>query len=122
MILFFYGVTALVSLLGGVVILSRSGAAHGRAIACGLISIAAIEVCHFIYYLSGSLSALQAASFFELASISFFIVSVMLMEKNISKRAQLVIWTRRGLTLICTLYGLTLFIYPEAYADITLIG
>ena len=64
------------SLLGGMIILSRSGATHGRAIACGLIAIAATEISYLIYYLRESLSALQAASFFELASISFFIISV----------------------------------------------
>jgi len=120
MILFFYGITALVSLLGGMIILSRSGASHGRAIACGLLAIAATEISYLIYYLRESLPALQAASFFELASISFFIISVISMERNISRKIQLVNWTRRGLILTCTLYGLTLLIYPEAYASIHL--
>ena len=116
MILFFYGLTALVSLLGGMVILSRSGASHGRAIACGLLSIAAIEISNIVFFLRDSLAAIQAASFFELASISFFIVSVLSMEKNISRKTQLTRWTRRGLTLICTLYLMALFIFPDAYA------
>ena len=127
MILFFYGITALVSLLGGMIILSRSGASHGRAIACGLLAIAATEISYLIYYFRESLPALQAASFFELASISFFIVSVISMERNISRNIQIVHWTRRGLIMVCTLYGLTLFIYPEAYAyipldDVVIIG
>jgi putative PEP-CTERM system histidine kinase len=120
MVLFFYGLTALVSLLGGMIILSRSGASHGRAIACGLLAIAATEISYLTYYLRESLSALQAASFFELVSISFFIISVISMERNISRKIQLVKWTRRGLILTCTLYGLTLLIYPEAYAYIHL--
>ena len=120
MILFFYGITAFVSLLGGMIILSRSGASHGRAIACGLLAIAATEISYLIYYLRETLLALQAASFFELASISFFIISVISMERNISRNIQIVHWTRRGLILVCTLYGLTLLIYPEAYAYIHL--
>ncbi len=120
MILVFYGITALVSLLGGMIILSRSGASHGRAIACGLLAVAATEISYLIYYLRETLLALQAASFFELASISFFIISVLSMERNISRKIKLVRWTRRGLILTCTLYGLTLLIYPEAYAHINL--
>jgi putative PEP-CTERM system histidine kinase len=116
MILFFYGITALVSLLGGMVILSRSGASHGRAIARGLLAIAATEVSYLIFYLRESLLALQAASFFELASISFFIISVISMERNISRKVQFVHWTRQCLIVICALYGLTLLVYPEAYA------
>ena len=98
----------------------RSGATHGRVIACGLISIAAIEICHLIYYTCEFLPALQAASFFELASITFLSCLFFSWRRTYQERAQLVIWTRRGLTRICSVYGLTLLIYPEAYADITL--
>jgi len=116
MILFFYGITALVSFLGGMVILSRSGASHGRAIACGLISIAATETSYIAYLLRDSLHALQSASFFELMSICFFIISVLSMEKNISRRTLLIQWTRRCLALVCSMYLIALFIFPDAYA------
>ncbi len=122
MILFFYGITAFVSLLGGMVILSRSGASHGRAIACGLLSIAAAEISYLIYYLRESLYALQSASFFELASVSFFIVSVLSMEQSLSRKTLLARWTRRSLALICCLYLLALFIFPDAYALIHIQG
>ncbi|HWR69395.1 MAG TPA: XrtA/PEP-CTERM system histidine kinase PrsK [Desulfomonilia bacterium] len=111
-----YSITVLVSLLGGMVILSRSGASHGRAIATGLLCIAATDLSYLVFLIRESLTAIQVASFFELASISCFIVAVIFMEKSLSKKRLLVLWTSRGLTLTCILYAVMLWIFRWDYA------
>jgi len=115
-----YGMTALVSLLGGMVILSRSGAPHGRATAFGLLSIAFLEFCYLAFSLTGTVLALRVASFFELSTISFFIVSALSMEKSISRKIRLVVWTRRSLVVMCMLYALALTSFPNAYARLNI--
>ena len=116
MTIFIYCITALVSLAGGMVILSRSGASYGRAIASGLLCIAATELSYLLFHVRESLTAIQVASFFELASISCFIVAVISMEKSLSKKTLLVLWTRRGLTLACFLYAIILWIFRWDFA------
>ena len=111
-----YCLTALVGLAGGMVILSRSGVSHGRAIACGLLSIAATELGYLVFHVRDSLTAIQVASFFELVSISFFIAAVMSMERNLAKKARLISWTRRGLALACLLYALALWAFRFDFA------
>jgi putative PEP-CTERM system histidine kinase len=118
--LLFYGMTAIVSLLGGIVILSRSGTHHGRAIALGLLLIALLETCYMVFYLRTSLLALQTASLLELAAISSFMVSVISMEKGILKKTRLINWMRRSFVLICILYSAALLSYPEEYARLNL--
>ena len=122
MVLLFYAVTALVSLLGGMIILFRSGVPHGRAIAVGLLSIASLEISYLVFSLWDTLSALQVASFFELSAISSFTVSVISMEKRLSRKAGLVTWTRRALILTCILYAIALVTFPDAYAEMHLSG
>jgi hypothetical protein len=111
-----YCLTALVGLAGGMVILSRSGVSHGRAIACGLLSIAATELGYLVFHVRDSLTAIQVASFFELVSISFFIAAVMSMERNLAKKTRLISWTRRGLALACLLYALALWAFRFDFA------
>lgn len=111
-----YALVALVGLAGGMVILSRSGASHGRAIACGLLCIAATEASYLVFHIRESITAIQVASFFELASISCFIVAVISMEKSLSKKTLLVLWTRRGLTLACLIYALVLWFFRWDFA------
>ena len=122
MVLLFYAVTALVSLLGGMVILFRSGVPHGRTIAIGLLSIASLEISYLVFSLWDTLPALQVASFFELTAISSFTVSVISMEKRLSRKANLVTLTQRALILICVLYAIALVTFPEAYAQMHLSG
>lgn len=113
---FIYSLTALVSLLGGMVILSRSGASHGRAIACGLLCVAGTELGYLLFHLRDSLAAIQVASLFELSSISCFIVAVVSMEKSLSRNRLLVLSTRRGLFLVCVLYAAALWFFRWDYA------
>ncbi|HPI93707.1 MAG TPA: PEP-CTERM system histidine kinase PrsK [Deltaproteobacteria bacterium] len=116
MTVFIYSFTALVSLLGGLVILSRSGASHGRAIACGLLCIAGTELGYLLFHLRDSLAAIQVASLFELSSISCFIVAVISMEKSLSGKRLLVLSVRRGLFVICVLYAAALWFHRWDYA------
>jgi hypothetical protein len=118
MILFIYSVTALVSILGGMVILSRSGASHGRAIALGLLCIGAAELGYLVFHLKDSLAAIRVASWFELSTICCFIVSVISMEKSLSKKTLLILWARRSLIFCCALYAGMLGIHPNAYASL----
>lgn len=111
-----YCITALVSLAGGVVILYRSGAEHGRAIASGLLCIAATVLGYLFFYAKESLAAIHVASFFEIASISFFIVAVMSMEKSLSKKTRLILWTRRSLTFACLIYAAILWMFRYDFA------
>jgi putative PEP-CTERM system histidine kinase len=120
--LFFYGVTAFVSLLGGIIILSRSGAYHGRVIAFGLLCIALLEICYILFYVREYAPALRAASVFELFIISAFTVSIITMEKGILRNTRRVTWLRRSLIAICLLYAAALFVYPVEYAFINLDG
>ena len=99
MIPLIYFMTALVSLLGGMVILSRSGASHGRSFACGLLCIAGSEGSYLLFYLRESLAAIRVASLFELCSIVCFIVAVVSMERSMAKKTRIILWTRRSLTV-----------------------
>jgi hypothetical protein len=92
MVLFIYSVTALVSILGGMVILSRSGASHGRAIALGLLSIGAAELGYLVFHLKDSLAAIRVASWFELSTICCFIVAVISMKRACEETRSS--WTR----------------------------
>jgi hypothetical protein len=118
MILFIYSVTALVSILGGMVILSRSGASHGRAIALGLLCIGAAELGYLVFHLKDSLTAIRVASWFEFSTICCFIVSVISMEKSLSKKTLLILWARRSLIFCCALYAGMLSIHPNAYVSL----
>jgi len=118
--LLFYGMTAFVSFLGGMIILSRSGAYHGRVIAFGLLSVALLEVCHILFYAKGYVPALRAASVFELFTISAFTISTISMERSILRNISLVNLTRRSLIFVCLLYTAALLVYPEEYAFVSL--
>lgn len=118
--LLFYGMTAFVSFLGGMIILSRSGAYHGRVIAFGLLFIALLEICYILFYIKGYVPALRAASVFELFTISAFTIFTITMEKGILRNIGLVNLIRHSLIFICLLYTAALLVYPEEYAFISL--
>ena len=120
--LFIYLITALISFAGGMVILARSGARYGRIVAFGLIFLAVFELCYFFTYLWNSFTPLRIASFFELACISAFILSVTSMETRLSQKSRVISWQKYSAITLCILFGAALGFVPEAYLTLSAEG
>ncbi len=113
--LFIYFMTAIISFIGGMVILARSGEKYGRTLALGLLFLSMFELCYMLNYLVNSSVLLRAASLLELACLCAFILSVTSMEMSLSRKKSLVSWTARGMIMICLVYGAYLIFAPESY-------
>ncbi len=111
--LLIFSVPALISLLGGVIILARSGARYGRTIAIGLLFLSFTETAYALFSLTDSLAFLRIASFFEASSTAAFLLSVTLMEKGLSKNRALIKWEQYLLSIFCILYGALVLYLPE---------
>jgi putative PEP-CTERM system histidine kinase len=98
--------SALVCLFGGVLILMRSGASAGRAIACGLLALTAVQVCSVVLLCNGiATTAASVSSLFELMVVCCLTVAMVLVERGISSRPSVVIAVVYGLAGLCFLYG-----------------
>ena len=107
-----FTVTAMVSLLGGMLVLSRSGARHGRAMAAGLLLLSGAEICYLLFLYQSSLAALAWATFFEMSCAGAFLVSVTSMEQRIGRNTRLITWELRLLVAACALYGVLALVSP----------
>lgn len=109
-----FSATAMISLLGGMLILSRSGARHGRAMAAGLLFLSGAEVCYLLFLFRSSLAVLAWATFFEMSCAGAFLVSVTSMEQRLTRNTRLIAWELRLLTAVCALYGALALFSPGA--------
>ncbi len=116
--LFIYFITTLISFVGGMVILARSGERYGRIVAVGLIFLAMLELCYLFNYLWSSVVFLRIASVAEIACISALILSVTSMEMRLSKKPGLASWQTRTALLACILFGAAVAVNPEAYLTV----
>ncbi|HNY64745.1 MAG TPA: PEP-CTERM system histidine kinase PrsK [Deltaproteobacteria bacterium] len=110
--LLIFSLTALISFLGGTVILTRSRARYGRTVAAGLLFLSLMEAFYGVFLITGSLTSLTAASFFEVACTAAILLSVTSMEANLAKNALLLRRERSLLILGCALYGLLAALFP----------
>jgi putative PEP-CTERM system histidine kinase len=107
-------VTVLVSFLGGMVILARSGARYGRTMAAGLIFLSLMEVFYLVFFITRHLAFLNIASFFELSCTSAILLSVSSMETSMAKNTVLVKGERTLIFLACLLYAVLVALFPDA--------
>ncbi|HOD69550.1 MAG: Globin-coupled histidine kinase [Deltaproteobacteria bacterium ADurb.BinA179] len=107
-----FSITALISFVGGMVILSRSGARYGRSMAVGLLFLSAAEIFYILTLHQDSIAFLRFASFFEMASAGAFLLSVTSMESGLSRSKPLILWERRLLVAACITYGALALSFP----------
>jgi putative PEP-CTERM system histidine kinase len=113
MVFLIFSTTALISFGGGMVILSRSGAAYGRTMAGGLLLLSIMEILYLGFALTGAFAFLSLASFFELACTSAILLSVTSMEKGLAKNSALIMSERYFLFLGCAMYALLVACFPD---------
>ncbi|HHO76396.1 MAG TPA: PEP-CTERM system histidine kinase PrsK [Deltaproteobacteria bacterium] len=116
--LFIYSMTMLIAFAGGTVILARSGEKYGRILAFGLLFLSLFELCYLLNIIWNYPLWLLIASFFELACLCAFTMSVTSMERSIARKRPFVSWLSRSMIIICLIYGACLVFFPEAYLEI----
>jgi putative PEP-CTERM system histidine kinase len=120
--LFIYFLTTLISFIGGMVILARSGEKYGRLVAVGLLFLALFELCYIINYLWNSITSLRISSLLELACAGTLILAVTSMERRLSQKTSVFSWETRSMILLWVLFFVALFTYPGSYLVINVEG
>lgn len=114
MVILIFSVTALVSFLGGMVILARSGARYGRTMAAGLLFLSLMEAFYLAFILTKQLTFLNIASFFELSCTSAILLSVSSMEASLAKNAVLMRGERTLIFAACLVYAILVALFPDS--------
>ncbi len=120
--LLIFSVPALISLVGGVIILARSGARYGRTIAIGLLFLSFTETAYALFSFTEQLIFLRIASVFEVSGSAAFLLSVVLMEKGLSKNRALIGWGQYLLSFFCILYAALVAYLPEHVLSWAIVG
>ncbi|HOM29086.1 MAG TPA: PEP-CTERM system histidine kinase PrsK [Deltaproteobacteria bacterium] len=117
MYFFFSLPAAAVCLLGGAIILVRSGARSGRALACGLLAVSAVQACDSVFLLGrNQILAAQAASVFELVGAGCLVCAMIGMERGLASRGRLMRAASVGVTALCAGYACILVFTRASFA------